>query len=371
MTMRVAQFSFEYPPLSWGGMGTYLSGLVNDHRRRGAYVDLYFVGPAGLPEPHIWTPAFESKIYTYSLPDLLERGGSADYDVVVCQDWPGVLVSQPLWRRGIPLIYTCHLPLAWDVGEFDDIPSPASAELEFLGVASADLIIACSQATEDALLQQYPFVAGKTMVIHNGANIDLFKRNNSAAQLQPESAPVLVFVGRYVEQKGFDHLPEIFEVARSLVPDLQLEIMGIGPLVAAVRHDFDARGLSEAVTWHAFSDLIAVRNLLWQATVVTIPSRFEPFGLIATEAMAAGCPVVSSTAGGLAEFLTDGVTGVLIPPDNVQGFGLAIAHLAKDRELAARLGQAAARHAAARFSQRRCCRRTLQAYMDLARRGPR
>jgi glycogen(starch) synthase len=371
VTIRVAQFSFEYPPLSTGGMGTYLKGLVEDHRRRGAHVDLYFLGPTGLSEPHIWTPAFESQIHTYSLPDLLERGGSADYDIVVCQDWPGVLVSQPLWKRGIPLVYTCQLPLSWDLGDFDDIPSPASAELEFVGVASADLIIACGAATEDALLQQYPFVAGKTMVIHNGTSIDFFERTNGDAQPNSGSAPILSFVGRYVEQKGFDRLPEIFEVARSLVPDLQLEIMGVGPLEASVRRSFDARGLSEAVTWHSFADQAAVKARLCQATVVVIPSRLEPFGLIATEAMAAGCAIVSSNTGGLGESQIDNVTGLLIPPEDIQGFGAAIARLAKDGELAARLGQAAARHAATAFSEQQCCQRTFQAYTDLARRGPR
>ncbi len=80
-----------------------------------------------------------------------------------------------------------------------------------------------------------------------------------------------------------------------------------------------------------------------------MPSRLEPFGLVATEAMAAGVPLVASTAGGLAEIVDDGRTGFLVPPDDVPGFARAVTGLLLDPALARRVAAAARTEVVARF----------------------
>jgi glycosyltransferase involved in cell wall biosynthesis len=85
-------------------------------------------------------------------------------------------------------------------------------------------------------------------------------------------------------------------------------------------------------------------NLIDASTVVVMPSRYESFGLVAVEAMMHGRPVVASDIGGLAEVVTDGETGLLVPVDDADALARAITRLIVDADLAAGLAQRGRHH---------------------------
>lgn len=90
----------------------------------------------------------------------------------------------------------------------------------------------------------------------------------------------------------------------------------------------------------------AVRRVWQRCLFIVIPSLWpEPFGIVAIEAMSAGCPVVASAAGGLAEVVVDAETGLLAPPGNVAALRYAMGHLLDHPDLRRRFGRSARRHA--------------------------
>jgi glycosyltransferase involved in cell wall biosynthesis len=361
--VRVAQFSNEYPPRHTGGLGTYLGGLVAHLRAHGDEVDVFFLGDDPPLDGTIHVPAFARELLTYSRADLLSRCGGRDHDVVVCHDWMGVVASQGLWRHGVPLVYTSHLPLWWDIGWYDDIPCPFAPEVEVSGLLHADRIIVVSGAAARDLHERWSFTAAKTVVVPNGTDPAFFRPPDGRAA--GREATVL-YAGRFVEQKGFDLLPDIFAAVSAARPDVRLEIAGIGKDEAAVRARLRGLGLAGAVRWHGFTDPAALRRLYRSAGAVVMPSRREPFGLVAVEAMACGAPLVAADVGGLGEIVRHGETGLLVGVEDVRGFADGLLTVLGDPPLAAALGEHARQAVARDYDQRVCFARTRAVYEQAA-----
>lgn len=160
-----------------------------------------------------------------------------------------------------------------------------------------------------------------------------------------DSARVIAAVSRFRREKGLDVL--IRAAGRlSDLDDLHLIIAGSGPLEAELR-ELGARS-SVPVHFLGNRDDVAV----WYALgdVIAIPSRFESFGRVTLEAMAAGRPIVASRVGGLQEAITDGVDGVLVPPEDEAALAAALRALLCDVELARRLAEAARKRFQSRYT---------------------
>lgn len=332
--MRVIHSSFEFPPQSTGGLGTYLNDLIELQLDCNDNVALAYHGDGHVAPPcqALFLPSFGP------LGQLLTHPADSygAVDLLISHDWQGLAATSELWGRGVPLIYTCHLPLQWDVGEFSDIPCPYDRELEFTGILCADAVICVSTAVEAHLHKQYPFCRGKTIVCPNGTDTDFFTPNQSSCQDER-----VLFVGRYCEQKGFDLLPEIMRRVWDERPDTRLEIMGTGPLEDTVRYAFtnDPR-----VEWAPFGDSLDVRAAYWRATAVVMPSRLEPFGLVAVEAMASGTPIVATATGGLADIVSHNENGLLAGNSDPGSFASALLTLLNAPEFSRTLGAAARVH---------------------------
>jgi glycogen(starch) synthase len=98
------------------------------------------------------------------------------------------------------------------------------------------------------------------------------------------------------------------------------------------------------------------------ADVVVLPSRYEPFGIVALEAAAAGAPLVASTAGGLAELVVDGETGLSVTPGDVDAIAGAVRAVLVDPAAAARRARAAKARLATEFSWQRIAEETAAVY---------
>jgi glycogen(starch) synthase len=102
--------------------------------------------------------------------------------------------------------------------------------------------------------------------------------------------------------------------------------------------------------------------LLAAADVVVLPSRYEPFGIVALEAAAAGAPLVASTAGGLAELVVHGETGLSITPGDVAGIATAVTEVLSDPAAAARRAKAAKARLAREFDWETIAHQTVAVY---------
>jgi glycosyltransferase involved in cell wall biosynthesis len=201
-----------------------------------------------------------------------------------------------------------------------------------------------------------------------GVDIGHFAPHGAGAE--PRGDGVLV-VSRLVERKGIGNVIE----AVAALPGVRMRIAG-GPPRAELHDDREARRLSALVRALDVRDRVELLGrvgrpdlpaLYRSAAVVACVPWYEPFGLVALEAMACGRPVVASAVGGLVDTVIDGVTGVHVPPRDPAALACALGNLLGEPRRAGALGRAGERRARSRYGWRTVARDTLHAY-DAARR---
>lgn len=133
-------------------------------------------------------------------------------------------------------------------------------------------------------------------------------------EARDEDREGLLFVGRLVSVKGADLAVEALRQLRERGADTTLTICGDGPEREALEDQVHRAGLDEVVTFEGWTDPDELTEYYRKSTLLLVPSRYEPFGIVALEAIASGCPVVAAGTGGLPEAVGD--CGLLVPSDD-------------------------------------------------------
>lgn len=247
---------------------------------------------------------------------------------------------------GIPLVLTSHGETFADAnGVFDRSRLLATALRRTVSRAAA--VTGPSRYTLDDLERRFGLAPGSGVVVPNGVDLDVAAvgAGGAAAAEAPAGLPdrYLLAVGRMVRVKGFDLLLEAFSRLAVGDPGLGLVLAGDGPEAAALARRADDLGLADRVVLPGRLAPAGVAAAMHGAAAVVVPSRFESFGIVVLEAWRAGVPVVATTRGGPPEFVTDGVDGVLVDPEDVPALTRALARVLGDQDAAFRLGGAGAR----------------------------
>jgi glycosyltransferase involved in cell wall biosynthesis len=185
----------------------------------------------------------------------------------------------------------------------------------------------------------------------------------------PPAEPRLAVVGRLIPIKAHDVLLAALTRVREELPEATLEIAGEGPLDAELRATVTGLGLRDAVSF--LGRVAPAAPVFERSAVVVVPSRGEGFGMVALEAMERGRAVVASDVGGLPEIVEDGVTGIVVPPDEPEALAAALLELLRDPARAAAMGAAGRVRALAAFSQGRCTDRIEELYRAALETGSR
>ncbi len=326
--MRVDLLTREYPPEVYGGAGVHVAELVKALRSDVDVVVRCFGQPRD--EPHV---------YSYLVPPQL---GSANpslatlgVDLQIAQDAEGAdLVHSHTWYanaagqlasmlHGIPHVVTAHSlePLRpWKAEQLGG-GYRISSWIERSAFESAAAVIAVSDGMRRDILRSYPDLdPAKVTTIHNGIDLEKWTPIEDesvvrALGLDPER-PSVVFVGRITRQKG---LPYLLRAARLLPPEVQLVLCAGAPdtpeILAEVKEGVaELQTTRTGVVWiDRMLDQRELAALLTAATTFVCPSVYEPLGIVNLEAMACGAPVVGTATGGIPEVVDDGVTGRLVP----------------------------------------------------------
>lgn len=218
------------------------------------------------------------------------------------------------------------------------------------------LAIFISESFKASALQEAPGLFGdRSTVLYDAVEMPILwsdaERNHRREALGlPGERPVIAMAGQVAEVKG---IWEFVEAANRLRDtDAFFAVLGDDLRThGAVRAEMEARvhahGLSDRFRFLGFrSD---APQIVQAFDIVAVPSHVEPFGLSSLEAMAAGRPVVATRVGGIPEVVTDGSTGLLVPPGDAQALASALSALLASRQARATFGAAGRRRAEAVF----------------------
>jgi glycosyltransferase involved in cell wall biosynthesis len=255
------------------------------------------------------------------------------------------------------------VPLVWHVRVAD-----ADPRLDPLLARLASSIVVNSAATA-ARLRRVPVAADKLTIVPNGVDLVRFAPRpadpalRTALGLDP-ALPVVAYFGRLEHGKGVDVLLDAAARVHAKLP-AAFVLVGDGPLRAPLA----ARAAAAGLPVRFVGQRDDVPELLGLCAVVVLPSRQEAFGRVLIEAMAAGVPVVATAVGGIPEVCTDGVTGLLVPPEDPDALAAAIARTLTDQAATAARVAAAAADVRARFDVDAHAARVQAVYARVLARG--
>jgi glycosyltransferase involved in cell wall biosynthesis len=201
----------------------------------------------------------------------------------------------------------------------------------------SDVVIAQSTNTRDNVYRYYPY-RGPVEIVPLGIRIPAVKPAPRSSLGLPDGAFLLVTVGRLVRRKAVDELLRI--LARPGSEALHLAVIGTGPELSQLQALARELGLGPRVHFLGRLSEEAKWQVLMASDAYASTTMHEGFGLVYVEAMAAGLPVVTYDHGGQTDFLTDGVTGRLLPVGQPDGMASALVSLAADPAAARRMGEA-------------------------------
>ena len=323
--------------------------------------------PAGPPEP---VPKDELLPYMAAFGDhLADSWAVSPPDVVHAHFWmSGLAALTGVRHRPVPVVQTFHAlgsVKQRHQGDRDTSPAGRIRMERAIARAVAKVVATCSEEVFE--LARLGVQRRQITVVPCGVDLEQFTDRGPVA---PRTGrPRILTVGRLVERKGFDVL------IRSLaaVPGAELLIAG-GPPAAELDADAEACRLLAVAEQCGVSDRVHLLGavsradmpaLMRSADVIACAPWYEPFGMVAVEAMACGIPVVASAVGGLTDTVIDGVTGVLVPPHSPDRMAAALRTLLGDRSLQLSFRSAALDRARSRYAWDRIAVETQRVYTEV------
>ncbi|MCA1553130.1 MAG: glycosyltransferase family 4 protein [Chloroflexi bacterium] len=340
--MRILELTWEYPPHSVGGISSHIAALAPALASQGAQVTLVTPLMSGGAACETINGVTICRVPTAPWQDDLLRdvqqtnaqleayveeliANGSTFDIIHAHDWLVCFSAVALkMRHKIPLLATVH---ATERGRWRGYVgaglSSAISDAEWRLMFEAWRVIAASRFMAEELRGYFSLPADKIDVVPNGIAVQPFETLDGAdlgefraRYAAPDEA--LVFnVGRLTFEKGVHVLIEAVPHVLRALPRTQFVVAGTGAMEGALRARVAELDVASAVRFAGFiSD--EERNRLYRvADCAAFPSLYEPFGIVALEAMAAKCPLVVASTGGFAEVVQHEVCGVTVYPDSV------------------------------------------------------
>lgn len=390
MARRVLILSWEYPPVIEGGLARHVRKLAEELVAQGTAVDVLTRGrdssrscenQGGVTVHRVCEPRFPQDLDRFLAwveqmnEDMLSAGkGLAEehtYDLVHGHDWLVAHASAALSDLlEIPYVTTIHATEhGRHQGWVDKPPQSNIHAIERWMANRADSVITCSHYMRGHAADIYDIDERRITVIPNGIDPADLRPVDDLDTLrlkfaQPDEKLVLL-VGRLVYEKGFqlafDALPGVIEN----VPGVRFLVAGSGTHETELKAQAERLGLIDRGVFLGWIGDDALHSLYRIADLTVVPSLYEPFGLVALEAMASGCPCIVADTGGLREVVPAGErVGLRFNGGDPEHLGVMIERLLVDEELRDRLVTEASEHVLS-FDWSDVAQRTTGVYRDL------
>ncbi len=383
--------SQEYPPGHTGGIGTQTQVKAHGLASGGHEVEVLTAGPdsgpwlvsredGGVVVHQLRIPGGEFAVYraeTYwlgytwtVLRGLRSLQQARAYEVIDFPDYGGEGLAFQLDRPEddtTAVVVHLHGSLAM-LAERIGWPEPGErlhrvgTLMEDVSIEAADGVIAASRSIGELTSSRLQIPFERIEIVQGAVDSDAFCPPDPP---RAEDGQRLLFVGTVAANKGVGTVLEAFARLASAYPDLTLTIAGTGDeeIVEELRDQIVKAGLGERVTLLGFVEHAKLPELYRSCDLMAAPSQYEGgLGMTYLEAMACGLPVVASAAGGAAEAIVAGETGILLEHGDAEEAAVAIAALLEDPRLRARMGAAGRRRVQERFAPARYAARVAEAY---------
>lgn len=301
----------------------------------------------------------------------VELGDRYDFDLVHGHDWLVASAGDHLSKRfRCPLVMTVHATeYGRHQGWVEDHPQSHIHGVERWMTNRADRVIACSAYMRDHVSDIYGLDDGHVVVIPNGIDpLDLqpvADLETLRAEFAKPDERLILLVGRLVYEKGFhlalEALPGIIET----LGNVRFLIAGSGTAEEDLKAQATELGLDDHGTFLGWIGDDALHSLYRIADLTVVPSLYEPFGLVALEAMASGCPTIVADTGGLREVVPEGdKVGLRFNGGDAEHLAIMIERLLSDDVLRDRLVAEASEHVLG-FDWADVARSTADLYSDV------
>ncbi|MFC0504791.1 glycosyltransferase family 4 protein [Micromonospora costi] len=386
---RVLMLSWEYPPVLVGGLGRHVHALsvalaaaghhvtVVTRHADGAPLEEYADGvriiraaedpvtfPLATTSLLAWTMAFNHTLTRAAL----RATEAADYDVIHAHDWLVAHTAATLAEHlHLPLVTTIH---ATEAGRHQGwLPEEMNRTIhgvEHWLSTSSTRVITCSGYMRDQVVTLFDVPPGQIDVVPNGVDDRAWRaRPRAVASARARFAadgPLVGYAGRLVYEKGVQHLVHAVPYLRQRHPGLRVVIAGDGPYRHELEEETRRLALDATVRFTGFLDTTQLPAMLGATDATVVPSLYEPFGMVALEAAAAGAPLAVADTGGLAEIVEPGVTGVTFPHSDPDALAGAVDQLLGDEVFARRVARRARSMVGERYGWATIAARTATSY---------
>jgi glycogen(starch) synthase len=416
--MKIAVLVYEYPPKIVGGLGTYAAEITRKFVLMDNDVTVFTMNDDGgtLPTREIWRGieihrplhidvsdslpdviAEDIKkwgrglrlfgnllVYNYLtasklINELIKKEG-VNYDVVVAHDWLSIMGGVTVKKESeLPLVFHVH---STEKGRTLGNGSSVVSNIELRGAKMADMIITVSYAMKDELIQ-LGFPKDKIEVAYNGVDPQKYDPQSvSSEQVRKIKAFyglkaddfMILFLGRLVGVKGVDKLIMAMPHVLSKIPNARLVIVGVGDQQEYLINLTRTMRLNEYVRFR-FDFIPEEERILHYAAcdVAVFPSYYEPFGIVALEAMSMEKPVVVGASGvsGMREIVvccSDEQCGYHVDPNNPSDIAWGIISSLENPEKKKWLGKNGRKRVLNEFTWNKIAEKTVQLYEEVSKR---
>lgn len=398
--MRIGLVSREYPPdTAWGGIGVYTHQLAHGLAARGHTVHVIALGLDGNQDV-VDGPIHVHRVGRHAirgtLPFLTEWCGRFEYSYrvyrklsrLVEQHALGVVEAPNFFgegficalRRVAPLVIRLHTPFSEVIqilGWRPTLDLRLSCALEDAAIRRSDLVTCSTTAHSQFVARELGLDPSRIERIPLGIDVPDLHAEGPVPELPH---PAVLFVGRLEKRKGIHALLRAFPQVLREVPDAHLFVIGretytddrTSGFEGAPQYSLKEQFLRECppleaarVHFLGHKESEVLGGYYRACDLFVAPSLYESCGLVYLEAMAYAKPVIGCSVGGVPEVVEDGVTGLLVPPEDPVQLAAAMSRLLKDTPLRHEMGRQGRRRVETHFTRELMVERTLQAYRRL------
>ena len=361
---RVLILSWEYPPLIEGGLARHVRKLSENLAESGTEVHVLTRGGEASPEDDVVGGVHIHRVLEPKRPadlsefvawvermnaDMLaagvELGDRYEFDVVHGHDWLVATACDHLARRfDAPLVTTIHATeYGRHQGWVDKHPQSHIHGVERWMANRSDRVIACSYYMREQIADIFGVEEDGVTVIPNGIDPGELQpqEESELRRLRSEFAGpderLVLLIGRLVYEKGFQLALEAMPGLIESVPGTRFLVAGSGTHEEELRRQAEELGLLEHGTFLGWIGDDVLHSLYRIADVCVVPSIYEPFGLVALEAMASDCPCIVADTGGLREVVPHNEAGLRFRARDHEALGEMVERVLTDPELRDRL----------------------------------